>query len=91
MQWWLTVFYSIVCFLLVGVVLLQRGKDASGDLFGVGSSAVLSSHGTTSFLVRFTSILAALFFILSLWLGHVINNHADQIKLKDVVTQQAGI
>ena len=90
MQWWLTVFYSIVCFLLVGVVLLQRGKDASGDLFGVGSSAVLSSHGTTSFLVRFTSILAALFFILSLWLGHVINNQADQIKLKDVVTQQVG-
>lgn len=85
MQWILTVFYSVVCFMLIGVVLLQRGKEAGGGLFGTGSSAVLSSHGTTSFLVRLTSILGGLFFILSLALGVVINKQADQMRLQDVI------
>ena len=85
MQWVLTVVYSIVCFLLVSMVLLQRGKDAAGGLFGSGSSAVLSSHGTTSFLVRATSILGALFFLLSLALGVVINRQVDQLRLQEVV------
>ena len=81
----LTAVYSLVCFMLVGVVLLQRGKEAGGGLFGSGSSAVLSSHGTTSFLVRLTSILGGLFFILSLALGVVINHQVAQVHLQDVV------
>ena len=85
MQWILTVLYSVVCFMLIGVVLLQRGKEAGGGLFGTGSSAVLSSHGTTSFLVRLTSILGGLFFIISLALGVVINKQADQMRLQDVI------
>ena len=85
MQWILTILYSVVCFMLIGVVLLQRGKEAGGGLFGTGSSAVLSSHGTTSFLVRLTSILGGLFFIISLALGVVINKQADQMRLQDVI------
>ena len=85
MQWILTIVYALVCLMLVGVVLLQRGKEAGGGLFGTGSSAVLTSQGTTSFLVRLTSILGALFFMLSLALGFVINRQADQVRLSDVM------
>ena len=85
MQWILTIVYALVCMMLVSVVLLQRGKESGGGIFGTGSSAVLSSQGTTSFLVRFTSIFGALFFILSLALGFVINRQADQVRLSDVM------
>ena len=40
MQWFLIIFYLIICFSLIGVVLMQRGKDSSGDLFGAGASSV---------------------------------------------------
>lgn len=76
--------YMLVCAMLVMIILMQRGKDAGGDLFGAGSSAVLSSQGTTSFLVKFTSTLAGLFFILSLALGFVINRQNHAIQLKDI-------
>ena len=76
--------YVIVCVFLIMIILMQRGKDAAGDLFGAGSSAVLSSQGTTSFLVKFTSTLAGLFFTLSLILGFLINHSSHTIHLKDI-------
>ncbi|MEC8064410.1 MAG: preprotein translocase subunit SecG [Pseudomonadota bacterium] len=80
----LKILYATVCLFLVLVILMQRGKDAGGDLFGAGSSAVLSSQGTTSFLVKLTSTLAGLFFILSLALGFVINQSLNHIHLQDL-------
>lgn len=76
--------YLFVCFLLVLVVLLQRGKDASGDLFGVGANAVLSSQGTTSFLTRMTSVLGLLFFLLSVLLGYTINRSLHENRIVNV-------
>ena len=32
MQWLLIMLYITVCLALIGVVLLQRGKESSGDL-----------------------------------------------------------
>ena len=80
----LKVLYAVICTMLVLVILMQRGKDAGGDLFGAGSSAVLSSQGTTSFLVKLTSTLAGLFFLLSLALGFVINHSHSRIHLQDL-------
>ncbi|MEC8460858.1 MAG: preprotein translocase subunit SecG [Pseudomonadota bacterium] len=67
------------------MVLLQRGKDASGDLFGAGASAVLSSQGTTTFLVKLTSSLGVMFFLLSVLLGYMVNHSVSRISLKDVL------
>jgi len=76
--------------LLILMILLQRGKDASGDLFGVGSSAVLSSRGTTSFLLKFTSVLGGLFFMLGLWLGSTINQQTYRITTQEVLKSAAA-
>ena len=70
---------------LIGVVLLQRGKDSSGDLFGAGASSVLSGQGTTSFLVKLTGTLSVLFFLLSFFLGVVINQAVDRVRLQDII------
>lgn len=85
MQWFLMVAYVVVCLFLIGVVLMQRGKDSSGDLFGSGAGSVLSSQGTTSFLVRLTATLSVLFFLLSFFLGVVINQSADRLSMNEVV------
>ena len=85
MQWFLMVLYIVVCLFLVGVVLMQRGKDSSGDLFGSGAGSVLSGQGTTSFLVRLTGTLSLLFFLLSFFLGVVINQSTDRLRLDDVI------
>ena len=90
MQTILTIGYSTVCMLLILMILLQRGKDASGDLFGVGSSAVLSSRGTTSFLLKFTSVLGGLFFMLGLWLGSTINQQTYRITTQEVLKSAAA-
>ena len=91
MQWFLMVLYVFVCLFLIGVVLLQRGKDSSGDLFGSGAGSVLSGQGTTSFLVRLTGTLSLLFFLLSFFLGVVVNQSAERLSLEDVIKTRQEI
>ena len=91
MQSLLIALYVTVCFALIGVVLLQRGKESSGDLFGSGASSVLSSQGTTSFLVKLTGTLSILFFVLSFFLGVVINHNADRVRLTELLKAKDAI
>ena len=91
MQWLLIMLYITVCLALIGVVLLQRGKESSGDLFGSGASSVLSSQGTTSFLVKLTGTLSMLFFVLSFFLGVVINQNADRVRLTEVLKAKDSV
>ena len=58
---------------LVGIVLLQQGKGAdAGAAFGSGASAtVFGSRGSSSFLSRFTAILATTFFVLAIVLAYM--------------------
>lgn len=62
-----------IAIVLITLVLLQRGKGASmGAAFGSGAShTVFGSSGSGSFLMRVTSVLAALFFITTLSLGYI--------------------
>ena len=59
--------------LLIGLVLLQRGKGAdAGAGFGAGASGtVFGSRGASSFLSRTTAVLATLFFATSLTLAYL--------------------
>ena len=85
MQWVLKISYVIFCVLLIGIVLLQRGKESSGDLFGAGASSVLSGQGTTTFLVKLTATLAACFFCMSFFLGMVINQSVHHVRVSEVL------
>ena len=66
---------------VVALVLLQQGKGAdAGASFGSGASAtVFGSQGSSTFLSRFTAILAAAFFITSLGLGFFAKEKAHML------------
>ncbi|CAM5381258.1 Protein-export membrane protein SecG OS=Afipia felis OX=1035 GN=secG PE=3 SV=1 [Afipia felis] len=54
---------------LIGVVLLQRSEGGGLGIGGGGGGGFMSSRGTTNLLTRTTAILAAGFFITSLFLS----------------------
>ncbi|WP_417760292.1 preprotein translocase subunit SecG [Shewanella sp.] len=76
----LIVVYLLVALALIGLILIQQGKGADmGASFGAGASATLfGSSGSGNFLTRTTAILAILFFVLSLTIGNLSANHAQQ-------------
>ena len=59
--------------MIIGLVLLQRGKGAeAGAAFGAGASAtVFGAKGSANFLSRSTAALATLFFATSLSLAYL--------------------
>ncbi|HSF06861.1 MAG TPA: preprotein translocase subunit SecG [Methylomirabilota bacterium] len=63
----LIVLHVIVCFGIVGMVLLQSGKGADiGSAFGgAGTQAVFGSMGTPTILGKITTVIAILFVITS--------------------------
>jgi preprotein translocase subunit SecG len=76
------VLYLLVALALIVLVLIQHGKGADmGASFGAGGSAtIFGSSGTGNFLTRTTTVLATLFFALSLLLG---NLSTDRVKAVD--------
>lgn len=72
----LLIAYLVVALLLIGFVLIQQGKGADmGASFGSGgSNTVFGSSGSGNFMTRTTSILAGLFFFISLSLGAMTAN-----------------
>ncbi|EKM95506.1 preprotein translocase subunit SecG [Stutzerimonas degradans] len=75
------VVHLLVALGVVVLVLLQQGKGAdAGASFGSGASAtVFGSQGSTTFLSRFTAILAGVFFVTSLGLAFFAKEQADGI------------
>jgi preprotein translocase subunit SecG len=63
----LTVLHVIMCFAIIGIVLLQAGKGADiGSAFGgAGSQAVFGSMGTPTILGKVTTVVAIIFTITS--------------------------
>jgi preprotein translocase subunit SecG len=78
----LLVVYLIVALSLIGFVLIQQGKGADmGSSFGAGGSGtVFGSSGAGNFMTKTTTILATVFFVLSIVLGNLT---AGQIKETD--------
>ena len=76
----LIVVYLIVAIALVGLVLIQQGKGSDlGASFGAGASATLfGSSGAGNFLTKSTTVLAILFFSISIFLGGLSANSAKQ-------------
>ncbi|WP_322980935.1 preprotein translocase subunit SecG [Pseudomonas sp. C11] len=66
---------------IVALVLVQQGKGAdAGASFGSGASAtVFGSQGSSTFLSKFTGILAAAFFITSLGLAFFAKEKAEAL------------
>lgn len=71
--------HVVIAVALVGLVLIQQGKGAdAGAAFGGGASqTVFGSQGSGSFLTRFTTFLALLFFVTSFTLAVFAKQHAE--------------
>ena len=65
----LIVIYAILCLALIGLILLQRGRGSQTGLTYDPQSSVFGSSGSVSFLVKFTAVLALLFFVLGIVIG----------------------
>jgi preprotein translocase subunit SecG len=67
----ITFVHGLLCFAIVGLVLLQRGKGAdAGAGFGSGASGtVFGARGSATFFSKLTAVLATLFFMTSMSLA----------------------
>ena len=65
--------HVLLAFMIVGLVLLQRGKGAeAGAGFGSGASGtVFGARGTSTLFSKLTAVFAALFFATSLTLAYL--------------------
>jgi preprotein translocase subunit SecG len=71
--------------LIIGLVLLQRGKGAdAGAGFGAGASGtVFGARGAANFLSRATGVLATLFFATSLTLAYLAGQQPPPTSLME--------
>jgi preprotein translocase subunit SecG len=67
----LTVLHVLMCFAIIGIVLMQSGKGADiGSAFGgAGSQAVFGSMGTPTVVGKITTVVAILFTVTSFTLA----------------------
>jgi preprotein translocase subunit SecG len=79
------VVHIIAAGMIIGLVLLQRGKGAeAGTGFGAGASGtVFGARGSANFLSRATGVLATVFFITSLALAYLSTQRTAPTSLLD--------
>ncbi|MBW2383157.1 MAG: preprotein translocase subunit SecG [Deltaproteobacteria bacterium] len=75
----LMVLHVMVCFVLITVVLLQRGKgsDLGAALGGGGANTVFGGRGAGNFLTKITTGSAIIFMLTSLSLAYLGSQAAD--------------
>ena len=85
------VVHILVAGMIIGLVLLQRGKGAeAGTGFGAGASGtVFGARGSANFLSRATGVLATVFFITSLALAYLSTQRAAPTSLLDAPARTA--
>jgi preprotein translocase subunit SecG len=88
----LVVIHIIVCFFLIGVVLLQQGKsaDLAGAFGGQGSQTAFGPRGAANLLTKLTTWGAVIFMVVSISLTVLLarSNRGDHSVLSGTTTQQ---
>jgi preprotein translocase subunit SecG len=79
-----------IALLIIGLVLLQRGKGAdAGTGFGAGASGtVFGARGSATFFSRATGVLATLFFVTSLALAYLATQRVAPTSLLESAPAQ---
>jgi len=76
--------HVLVCFIMIGVILLQAGKGAEiGAAFGGSSQTIFGSRGAATFLSKMTIAAAALFMLTSLGLSILSNQRSIASSILD--------
>jgi preprotein translocase subunit SecG len=78
LTYFVTVIHVIVCFFLIGVVLLQQGKsaDLAGAFGGQGSQTAFGPRGAANLLTKLTTWSAVIFMLTSISLFVLIGRHS---------------
>lgn len=81
--------HVLLAIVLIVLVLLQHGKGADmGAAFGSGSAGSLfGASGSTTFLSRATSIVAAMFFATSMSLTYLSANQTKDTSVMSIMDQ----
>lgn len=82
-----------IALLIIGLVLLQRGKGAdAGTGFGAGASGtVFGARGSATFFSRMTGVLATLFFVTSLGLAYLATQRTAPTSLLETAPPQQSV
>lgn len=77
----LLVFQVVICIVLVGLVLIQKGQGADiGAVFGGGGSqTVFGARGAGNFLSHATAVIGAVFFLNSLGLAYLSDHSSGSV------------
>ena len=89
----LVALHVIVCFFLIAVVLIQRGKGAEvGAVFGGGaSSTVFGSRGAGNFLTKLTTGSAVIFMCTSLALSYLATEASSDRLFEGELAEEAAV
>jgi preprotein translocase subunit SecG len=92
LRWILTCIQVFSSLVVVGLVLIQRGKGAeAGAGFGAGASGtVFGARGATTALSRATAVFAAIFMINSLALVYLGTSTSKQEEAQKTILDQAA-
>lgn len=84
------ILHIILCFFLIGVVLLQQGKsaDLAGAFGGQGSQTAFGPRGAANLLTRLTTWSAILFMLTSISLTILMSRSSDRSVLSGSKTHQ---
>ncbi len=86
-----TVIHVVVCFLMIGAILLQAGKGAEiGAAFGGSSQTVFGSRGPGTFLSKVTVAAAIIFMLTSLGLAVMSRDRSVSSTVIDLDKPQAS-
>ncbi len=84
----LLVIHILVCFLLVGLVLMQRPKNEGlGAAFGGGKTENLFGAQTSNVLTKMTTFLATAFFLLTLGMA-ILFSHRSSAEREETAVQR---
>ena len=82
------IMHILVCFSLIGIVLLQSGKGAElGAAFGGSSQTLFGSRGAATFLNKITTGVAVVFMVTSLLLA-VLTTRVSSVVKEDAPAQE---
>ncbi len=79
----LTILFFLVSLLLMAVVLIQPGSSSGLGIFGGGSQSAFGTK-TGNVMTKFTTVLAALFLIVSFVLGY-LNARQGRVETKELI------
>ncbi|MFN2353031.1 MAG: preprotein translocase subunit SecG [Desulfopila sp.] len=85
----LIILHVLVCFLIIGIVLLQQGKGADiGASFGGSSQSLFGTEGPLPLLNKITTAVAIIFMVTSVSLAYISAHKSTGSVMQQLSSEQ---